>query len=258
MIPKIIHYCWFGRNPLPESAKRCIASWKKYFSGYEIKQWDESNYNVYVIPYTSEAYKAKKYAFVSDYARFDILHRYGGIYFDTDVEVIRAFDPILEASSFAGVEDPGRINPGLGIGAVPGLPILHKLLDRYCGMHFINADNTLNPTTIVDLTTEIFTSYNFTNEDIIQTIADVTVYPKEYFNPLEYDTYTIKITPNTYSIHHGNASWFSPLQTMSTKLHIIICRIFGLRTGKKISKIINKIIKFIYRSFVHRWVSRHG
>jgi mannosyltransferase OCH1-like enzyme len=239
MIPKMIHYCWFGGNSLPDLAKKCIASWKKYFPEYEIKQWDESNYDVHSIPYTSEAYKSKKYAFVSDYARLDIIYQYGGIYFDTDVEVIRSFDPIIEASSFMGAEDPGRINPGIGFGAVPGLLVLHEILDRYRRMHFINADNTFNTTTIVDLTTEIFTNYNFTVKDTIQAVADVTVYPKEYFNPLEYDTHTVKTTSNTYSIHHGSASWFSPLQTMSTKVHIVICRIFGLREGKKISKVIN-------------------
>ena len=105
MLPKTIHYCWFGEAPLPKSAQKCIASWKKFFPDYEIKQWDESNYDVDKIPYISEAYKAKKYAFVSDYARFDILYHFGGIYFDTDVEVIRPFDDILDNSpNFMGCE----------------------------------------------------------------------------------------------------------------------------------------------------------
>lgn len=96
MIPKIIHYCWFGGNPLPELAQKCIASWKKFLPDYEIKEWNESNYDVRKIPYIEQAYNAKKYAFVSDYARFDILYQYGGIYFDTDVEVIKPFDEILK------------------------------------------------------------------------------------------------------------------------------------------------------------------
>jgi mannosyltransferase OCH1-like enzyme len=252
MIPKIIHYCWFGGNLLPELAEKCISSWKKYFPGYEIKQWDESNYNVYTIPYTGEAYNAKKYAFVSDYARLDILYQYGGIYFDTDVEVIKSFAPILELSSFMGMEEPGRINPGLGIGAVSGLPVLRKLLERYHKMNFINDDGTFNTVTIVDLTTEVFIGCSFTDENIIQTLEDVTIYPKEYFNPLEYDTHTVKITSNTYSIHHGSASWFTPLQKMSTKVHIIICRIFGLRTGKKISMALNKTAKSVLGLFRRR------
>ena len=104
MIPKIIHYCWFGRNPLPESAIKCINSWKKFFPDYEIKEWNEDNFDVNIIPYTAEAYEAKKYAFVSDYARFWILYHFGGIYFDTDVEVIKPFDDILERGPFMGRE----------------------------------------------------------------------------------------------------------------------------------------------------------
>lgn len=108
MIPKIIHYCWFGRNPLPELAQKCIASWKKYLPDYEIKEWNEDNFDVNIIPYTAEAYAQKKYAFVSDYARFWILHKYGGIYFDTDVEVIRPIDDIIARGNFMGFEtDPG-------------------------------------------------------------------------------------------------------------------------------------------------------
>ena len=104
MIPKTIHYCWFGDNPLPELAQRCIASWRKFLPDYEIREWNESNYDVRKIPYTAQAYEAKKYAFVSDYARFDILCQHGGIYFDTDVEVIRLLDDILERGAFAGGE----------------------------------------------------------------------------------------------------------------------------------------------------------
>ena len=125
MIPKVIHYCWFGRNPLPESAIRCINSWKKFFPDYEIKEWNEDNFDVNIIPYTSEAYEAKKYAFVSDYARMWILYHYGGLYFDTDVEVIKNMDDIVAKGSFMGIEveySEGSImsvNPGLGLGVIP-------------------------------------------------------------------------------------------------------------------------------------------
>ena len=104
MIPKIIHYCWFGRNPLPESAVKCINSWKKYFPDYEIKEWNEDNFEVNIIPYTREAYEAKKYAFVSDYARMWILYHHGGLYFDTDVEVVKPLDDIIRGGNFLGVE----------------------------------------------------------------------------------------------------------------------------------------------------------
>ena len=113
MIPKIIHYCWFGGNPLPESAKKCIASWRKFLPDYQIKEWNEDNFDVNSIPYTQEAYEAKKYAFVSDYARFWILYKYGGLYFDTDVEVIKSFKELLENEAFAAFETEKYIAPGL-------------------------------------------------------------------------------------------------------------------------------------------------
>ena len=146
MIPKIIHYCWFGRNPLPQSAIKCINSWKKFFPDYEIKEWNEDNFDVNIIPYTAEAYEAKKYAFVSDYARFWILYHHGGIYFDTDVEVIKPFDDILERGPFMGREQGAFIKnicgtsyngngfgvaPGLGIGATSGLELYKEFLKSF-------------------------------------------------------------------------------------------------------------------------------
>ena len=159
MIPKIIHYCWFGRNPLPESAQKCIASWRKFFPGYEIKEWNEDNFDVNQIPYVSEAYAAGKYAFVSDYARFKILYDNGGLYFDTDVEVIRSFDDILDKGAFMGCELTPElstgVNPGLGLGVAPGLGLYAELLDIYSELRFINPDGSQNLTTIVRYTTDL-------------------------------------------------------------------------------------------------------
>ena len=135
MIPKVIHYCWFGRNPLPESAVKCIDSWRKFMPDYEIKEWNEDNFDVNAIPYTAEAYQMKKYAFVSDYARFWILYQYGGLYFDTDVELIKPIDDIVEKGPFMGIEETCKIipvnlvgyplvNPGLGISVEQGYPSL--------------------------------------------------------------------------------------------------------------------------------------
>ena len=138
MIPKIIHYCWFGRKPLPELAIKCIASWKKFFPDYEIKEWNEDNFDVNQIPYTMQAYKSKKYAFVSDFARFWILYNYGGIYFDTDVEVIKPMDHIIDQAPYMGVEIDlnlsdeqsisNSVNPGLGIAAPKGHYFYKKIL----------------------------------------------------------------------------------------------------------------------------------
>ena len=164
MIPKIIHYCWFGRNPLPESAQKCIASWRKFLPDYEIKEWNEETFDVNIIPYTQQAYEAKKYAFVSDYARFWILYHYGGLYFDTDVEVIKPMDDIIERGPFMGIEKKafldGRpmVNPGLGLGAEQGSKFYQKMLDDYAKKSFLMPDGSLNTSTIVEHTTKMLYS----------------------------------------------------------------------------------------------------
>lgn len=172
MIPKVIHYCWFGGNPLPKSAQKCIASWRKYLPDYEIKEWNESNFDVNLIPYTAEAYKAKKYAFVSDYARFWILHKYGGLYFDTDVEVIKNMDDIIAKGSFMGCENeakPGAmpaelgVAPGLGLGVKPGLRLYGEILEIYKDKHYILPDGSYSPETVVTITSDLLCKYGLKN-----------------------------------------------------------------------------------------------
>ncbi|MDY4758899.1 MAG: glycosyltransferase, partial [Bacteroidaceae bacterium] len=195
MIPKIIHYCWFGRNPLPESAKKCIASWRKNLPDYEIKEWNEDNFNVNIIPYTKEAYEVKKYAFVSDYARFWILYHHGGIYFDTDVEVIRPMEEIIRRGPFMGREAGAFVKnicnanaigeesetalgvaPGLGLGVNPGLGLYKEFLDLYNGLNFTNTDGTLNTKTIVCYTTEILLKHGLDgNNNTPQEVAGVWI-----------------------------------------------------------------------------------
>ena len=214
MIPKIIHYCWFGRNPLPPLALECIASWRKFLPDYEIKEWNEDNFDVNVIPYTKEAYEAKKYAFVSDYARFWILYHYGGLYFDTDVEVIKSFDEILSKGPFIGFErnpdrwGKGLINPGLGLACFPQQPIVKQMLDKYNSLHFILLDGKLNvKTTVVHYTTEIFEKYGLERTKNIQKIAGFNIYPAEYFAPIDFVTKRLHVTDKTLSIHRYMASW---------------------------------------------------
>lgn len=218
MIPKIIHYCWFGRGPLPELAQKCIASWKKYLPGYEIKEWNEDNFDVNIIPYTAEAYKAKKYAFVSDYARFWILYQYGGIYFDTDVEVIRPIDDIVERGNFMGFEtDPklqvkadaseASVNPGLGMGVAPGLGIIKKMLDFYEGRHFEFIPGGIGQLTIVHIATEVLLKAGLEQQHGIQQVNDIWIYPAEYFCPINLKTGRIHVKPNTRTIHHYAGTW---------------------------------------------------
>lgn len=218
MIPKIIHYCWFGRGPLPELAQKCIASWKKYLPDYEIKEWNEDNFDVNIIPYTAEAYKAKKYAFVSDYARFWILYKYGGIYFDTDVEVIRPIDDIVERGNFMGFEtDPklqlkedaseASVNPGLGMGVAPGLGLIKKMLDFYEGKHFKFIPDGIGQLTIVHIATEVLNQAGLKQQPGIQLVNDVWIYPTEYFCPINLKTGRIHIEANTRTIHHYAGTW---------------------------------------------------
>lgn len=209
-IPKIIHYCWFGRNPLPELAKKCIASWKKFLPDYEIKEWNENNYDVRKIPYIAQAYDAKKYAFVSDFARFDILYEHGGVYFDTDVEVIKPLDDILRRGSFAGVErtgDAGSLNAGLGIASPAASEIYKEILDSYKESSFIKADGSLDLTTVVTRVSNIFKKHGLKDVDEIQKVCGVTVYPAEYFCPKSLETGKLHITGNTRTIHWFDGSW---------------------------------------------------
>lgn len=226
MIPKIIHYCWFGRNPLPPLAKKCIASWKKHLPEYEIKEWNEDNFDVNIIPYTKEAYSAKKYAFVSDYARFWILYQYGGLYFDTDVEIIRPMDKIIERGAFMGLERdyiPGAtaqcaVAPGLGLGCNPGLGLYKEIIDFYSTIHFINDDNSYNQTTVVQYTTDLLIKNGLEKRKGIQKVGEIYIYPKEYFNPIS-QNFKLQITENTVSIHHYAGSWLPKKKLL--KKHII-------------------------------------
>lgn len=214
MIPKIIHYCWFGRNPLPPLAKRCIESWQKYLPDYEIEEWNEDNFDVNSIPYTAEAYEAGKYAFVSDYARFWILYKYGGVYFDTDVEVILSMDDVLARGAFMGFELVSKerlaVNPGLGMAAESGLHLYQEILSRYETMSFSLEDGSLNPYTMIPMVTELLVDAGLKGDGTIEHIAGIDVYPPDWFNPFDYLTGRLTKTENTRSIHWFAKSWMKP------------------------------------------------
>lgn len=247
MIPKVIHYCWFGGNPLPDMAKQCIESWKKFFPDYEIIEWNETNFDLKGCDYCREAYQAKKWAFVSDYARFWILYNYGGLYFDTDVEVIKDMREIVNRGAFMGCEAVNKCAPGLGLGVNPGHDLYKEILDFYNTIHFINEDGTLNEQTVVFYTTNIMKEHGLQEVDKIQNIAGVYIYPAEYFCPMNYGTGKLMITKNTVSIHHYSASWHSKLDDIvyaiercdSNKIEYKCRRIasFPFRVINKIKKI---------------------
>lgn len=237
MIPKTIHYCWFGRNSLPESAQKCISSWRKFFPDYEIKEWNEDNFDVNIIPYTKEAYEAKKYAFVSDYARFWILYLYGGLYFDTDVEVIKSMHDIIARGPFMGVEVPAKkgtkpqVAPGLGLGVTPGHNVYKILLDKYATLKFRKEDGSLNQKTIVAYTSEILRELGLQSTEDIQQVSGVWIYPADYFNPLDSLTGRLKITDNTRSIHWYMNSW-SDTSKFYKWLSKLTHRLFGTTFSK--------------------------
>lgn len=221
-IPKVIHYCWFGRGELPEMAKMCIASWQKYLPDYEIKEWNEDNFDVNIIPYTKEAYEEHKYAFVSDYARFWILYHYGGLYFDTDVEVIRPMEHIIRRGPFMGCEGEASkatagaddvktsapaVAPGLGLGCNPGLGLYAEILDFYSHLHFKQSDGTLNLIAVVKYTTDILCRHGLKATSDIQQCAGVYIYPVDYFCPKSVKDFKLRITDNTVSIHHYSGTW---------------------------------------------------
>jgi len=217
MIPKIIHYCWFGKNPLPELAVKCIESWKKYCPDYEIIEWNEDNFDVSCCDFVKEAYQLKKWAFVSDFARFKILYDNGGIYFDTDVELIKPIDHIIADGPFMGCEIE-RVNkrkkdifvaPGLGMGAEKGMDIYREMIDIYKNSHFINSDGSFNKKTVVSYTTELLMKNGCENKDAVQNICGINLYPCDYFCPMNYVTRKINITDNTVSIHHYDGSWLT-------------------------------------------------
>ncbi|QIU95148.1 glycosyltransferase family 32 protein [Bacteroides faecium] len=243
MIPKIIHYCWFGGNPLPKSAQKCIDSWRKYFPDYDIKEWNEDNFDIAIIPYTKAAYEAKKYAFVSDYARFWVLYHYGGVYFDTDVEVVKSMEDILNRGGFMGCEidqpETFAVAPGLGIAIEPHHPLYQYLLEMYNGLPFYLKNGEMNPLAIVRITTAALLKYGLQRKACIQDVQGITVYPADYFNPLDDATGRLKITPNTRSIHWYSKTWI-PTSPLKTKLIRLCHRYFGVNCFSAIKSILKK------------------
>lgn len=250
MIPKVINYCWFGRNPLPESAIKCINSWKKFLPDYEIKEWNEDNFDVNIIPYTQEAYASKKYAFVSDYARFWILYHHGGLYFDTDVEVIKSMDHIIDEGAFMGIEKlnpsisnvdtESMVNPGLGLGAQPFHPLFKEIIEHYNILHWCDSYGNQLSGTVVHHTTKILQQHGFVQSNKKQSFEGVTIYPSDVFCPMDSTTGITTITNNTVSIHHYTCSWMDQ-NSVSFKIHLLKNRCVKIFGDKFVSFVANII-----------------
>ncbi|HCL03262.1 MAG TPA: glycosyl transferase [Lachnoclostridium phytofermentans] len=252
-IPKVIHYCWFGGNGIPEKDKRCIATWKKFCSDYEIIEWNEQNYDVSKNKYMKQAYDAGKWSFVSDYARLDIIYNYGGIYLDTDVELIKNLDDLLSNRAFMGFESDGKmVNCGLGFGAIKECSIIGEMLECYDNKNFIDERGELNLLPIPYILTSLLVEKGLKQDDSFQLIQNMYIYPKEYFCPMEYETGKINITPNTYSIHHFHASWLKEKEQKRLKRNQNVRKILYTLFGRKIGTTIYTLISGTKSIFIRR------
>ena len=228
MIPKTIHYCWFGRGEKPKLVCKCIDSWKKYCPDYEIIEWNEDNFDTACNEYVKSAYEQKKYAFLTDYARLKIIYENGGIYFDTDVEVIRSFDDLLLDKAFIGFEDREHVNTGMGFGAEQKNIAVLKMLQEYdhvimsgdfVGCPILNTSGLLKCGLILNGQT--------------QRLDEISIYGKEYFNPYDDPTGRLNITQKTYSIHWYAKSWMSKKTILRSKVSKPIHRLFSKKTIEK-------------------------
>lgn len=234
MIPKKIHYCWFSGRPVPKEFEKYIDSWKKYCPDYEIIRWDESNYDVTKNAYMASAYKEKRWGFVPDYARFDIIYREGGIYLDTDVELIKPLDELLDNHCYLGFETTDIINAGLGFGAEKGNPVIGALRDMYEDISFYNEDGSLNLVPSPTYITNCLVKQGVRLDGSLKRQEQLTVYPVDYFAPKDYCTGILRLSDNTYSIHHFSCTWMTREEKLAEERRLLFCNKFGDYLGNRV------------------------
>ena len=237
MIPQKIHYCWFGRGPMPELALECIDSWHRFMPDYEYKLWNEDNFDVGCVPYVKEAYESKKYAFVTDFVRLFALYHEGGIYMDTDVEVLKPYDDLLELPGFTGYEGSKYLPPVTGtIASEAGNAWVKEQLSAYESIHFINPDGSLDTTTNTVRISEIMKKGGFVQNGEKQVYLDMHIFPVDYFCPRQ-TTGEYLLTDNTYCDHHFMGSWDEGKRSRKK-----IIRILGQRNMIRLIKLKRKIM----------------
>ena len=225
MIPKIIHYCWFGGKPIPPEYQRYIDSWRRFLPDYEIRRWDEANYDVRCIPFSQEAYEAGKFAYVSDYARLKILYEQGGVYFDTDVEVIRPMDDLLARGAWMGIEKhtntpqaDDMVNPGLGFAVEAHHPVVREIMRFYEQTHFVMPDGQIKMIPIVPVTSRVLRAHGMPSRVTKPVeVAGITIYPWTYFCPMEFLSNRLELREETYTIHHYTATWMTAWDKLMMK-----------------------------------------
>lgn len=239
-IPKIIHYCWFGENEKPNIVKRCIQSWKNILDGYEIIEWNENNFDIKSLSYVHEAYKNRKYAFVSDYVRLCVLDKYGGIYLDTDIEVFKKFDDLLEYSLFAGFEEGNLIATSV-IGAEQSNYLIKKYLNEYNNYNFYNTDGSMNLTPNVRRFTELLVEEGLSLDNSKQVLkGNMCILPIEYLSPYDYINCIYKVSKYSYCVHHFYVSWMPLSVRVKRKIKKYIVKIIGKKNLIMLRSILRK------------------
>lgn len=240
MIPKIIHYCWFGGNPLPHLAKECIISWKKHLPEYEIIEWNETNFPIDDFIFAKQALENRKFAFISDVCRLYALKKMGGIYMDTDVEVLKSLDPFLNCNAFSGFENDDFVPTGIMASEKEGKWVT-ELLEYYDDRSFINSDLTLATTSNTFIITQIMKEKGFVMNNTFQEINNyVTFYPNDYFCPKSYKTGNIELTDNSYCIHHFAKSWIPMKEKWRNIIKMKMMNIFGYKNIQNIIDILKR------------------
>ena len=237
-IPKVIYYCWFGKGKMPALSEKCIKSWKKYCPDYEIVCINEENFDITRNKYATEAYQAGKWAFVSDYARLKVLYDNGGIYLDTDVEILKSLDPLIKEQGYMGFDDNGIISTGLGFACEKGNKIVEALLKDYENIPFLLPDGTYDLTPCPDRNTKTLVELGMDPDNKDQIFMGIRMLPEDYLCPMKYYSGKKIITENTYSIHHFCASWTSATSKRTT----FIKRIIGVKLYEK-----------LYGKFLHKF-----
>lgn len=235
---KIIHYCWFGEGEKPKLTQKCIETWKKFLPDYKIIEWNEKNFDVGCCRFVKEAYEARNFAFVSDYARAKALYENGGIYFDTDVEVLKSFDRFLSDEFFVGFEEKAFVGTCV-MGAQKGTSILKEYMSHYENAAYLNEDGTKYSDTNVLLLTRLLEEKGLERNDKEQTVDGyIKVYPRTFFSPYDYINGINYITDDSYSIHHFTLSWLPKSTRIKTGIKRKIIKIIG---GENIKKIREKL-----------------
>ncbi len=235
MIPKKVHYCWFGRGELPALAQKCIASWKKYCPDYEVIQWNEDNFDLNYNGYMRYCYDNKKWAFLSDFVRLVVVAEQGGIYFDTDVELLKKPDELLQYGAFYGFENNQNIATGLGFGSEANHPTILAMRQAY---EEIQPDEQGNYPMIVcpALNTKALLPFGLKLDGSRQNVGGAEIFPWDYFNPYDDPTGRLNKTDNTISVHWYSKSWMSRGIILRSKLMKPLHRIFGVDAFKRFRK----------------------